>query len=105
MNTHAITKISNHILLGSEVMTYGSTTSFKQLCDLIDKRHHTSVKQLLRCRNNGAPINWFLAETGLQPILYYKAIQMFSFYARMSLSNKNIPAHQIYDRMFLISHQ
>ena len=90
---------------GSEVMTYGSTTSFKQLCDIIDKRHHTYVKQLLHCRNNGAPINWFLAETGLQPILYYKAIQMFSFYARMSLANKNIPAHQIYDRMFLMRHQ
>src|SRR3984893_11725962 len=41
---------------GSEVMTYGSTTSFKQLCDIIDKRHHTYVKHLLHCRNNGVPI-------------------------------------------------
>src|ERR1700687_6399116 len=59
--TAIVLSISNY---GSEVMTYGSTTSFKQLCDIIDKRHHTYVKQLLHCRNNGAPINWFLAETG-----------------------------------------
>jgi hypothetical protein len=48
---------------GSEVMTYGSTTSFEKLTDIIDKRHHVYVKQLLHCRSNGAPINWFLAET------------------------------------------
>jgi hypothetical protein len=87
---------------GSEVMTYGSTTSFDKLSDTIDKRHHTYVKQLLHCRNPSAPINWFLAETGLVPIMYYKVIQMFSFYARMSLADKDIPAHQIYDRMFVM---
>ena len=87
---------------GSEVMAYGSTTSFEKLNNIIDKRHHVYVKQLLHCRSNGAPINWFLAETGLKPIVYYKAIQMFSFYARMSLANKQIPAHQIYDRMFVM---
>src|SRR6202171_1690156 len=36
---------------GSEIMTYGSTTSFDKLSDTIDKRHHTYVKQLLHCRN------------------------------------------------------
>jgi hypothetical protein len=30
---------------------------------------------------------------------------MFSFYARMSLAKKEIPAHQIYDRMFVMRHQ
>jgi hypothetical protein len=89
----------------SEVMTYGSTTSFEKLSARIDKRHHTYVKQLLHCRNKSAPIDWFLAETGLQPVVYYKAIQMFSFYARMSLAKKEIPAHQIYDRMFVMRHQ
>jgi hypothetical protein len=90
---------------GSEVMTYGSTTSFDTLTKRIDKRHHTYVRQLLHCGNKSAPIDWFLAETGLQPIIYYKAIHIFSFYARMALAKKEIPAHQIYDRMFVMRHQ
>jgi len=90
---------------GSEVMTYGSTTSFNQLCDTIGKRHQIYVKQLLQCRSKSAAIDWCFAETGFEPIIYSKAAYIFSFYSRMSLANNNIPAHQIYDRMCVMRHQ
>ena len=90
---------------GSEVMTYGSTTSFNQLCNMIDKRHHIYVKQLLQCRSKSAAMDWCFAETGLKPIIYHKATYIFSFFARMSLADKHIPAQQIYDRMCVMRHQ